>query len=102
MIRPHPKLPFFPSTPLFRSWLEVDFPASYAISQVNVFSVQDNWATPVEPTATQTFTLYGVRDFQVQYWTGTAWTTVPGANRSEEHTSELQSHVNLVCRLLLE
>src|SRR5690242_21399588 len=24
------------------------------------------------------------------------------ANRSEEHTAELQSHVNLVCRLLLE
>src|SRR5690242_21543622 len=24
------------------------------------------------------------------------------ARRSEEHTSELQSHVNLVCRLLLE
>src|SRR5882762_200976 len=27
---------------------------------------------------------------------GTAW------SRSEEHTSELQSHLNLVCRLLLE
>src|SRR5690242_21059012 len=26
----------------------------------------------------------------------------PLAARSEEHTSELQSHVNLVCRLLLE
>src|SRR5690242_20974595 len=26
----------------------------------------------------------------------------PGLRRSEEHTSELQSHVNLVCRLLLE
>src|SRR5690242_20969813 len=25
-----------------------------------------------------------------------------GISRSEEHTSELQSHVNLVCRLLLE
>src|SRR4029077_21292011 len=25
-----------------------------------------------------------------------------GYNRSEEHTSELQSHLNLVCRLLLE
>src|SRR5690242_21555641 len=25
-----------------------------------------------------------------------------GSPRSEEHTSELQSHVNLVCRLLLE
>src|SRR5690242_21964076 len=27
---------------------------------------------------------------------------VPSFHRSEEHTSELQSHVNLVCRLLLE
>src|SRR6266571_8360964 len=26
----------------------------------------------------------------------------PAPTRSEEHTSELQSHVNLVCRLLLE
>src|SRR5882762_7677951 len=26
----------------------------------------------------------------------------PGGRRSEEHTSELQSHLNLVCRLLLE
>src|SRR5438477_5174929 len=26
----------------------------------------------------------------------------PSSIRSEEHTSELQSHVNLVCRLLLE
>src|SRR5690242_21234694 len=28
--------------------------------------------------------------------------TVIQRTRSEEHTSELQSHVNLVCRLLLE
>src|SRR5260370_32215952 len=32
--------------------------------------------------------------------------SIPGldgiAGRSEEHTSELQSHLNLVCRLLLE
>src|SRR2546430_11503730 len=27
---------------------------------------------------------------------------VPGGDRSEEHTSELQSQSNLVCRLLLE
>src|SRR4029077_21297131 len=26
----------------------------------------------------------------------------PAVGRSEEHTSELQSHLNLVCRLLLE
>src|SRR5260370_19668436 len=28
--------------------------------------------------------------------------TACAAKRSEEHTSELQSHLNLVCRLLLE
>src|SRR4029077_21297671 len=28
--------------------------------------------------------------------------SVCAADRSEEHTSELQSHLNLVCRLLLE
>src|SRR5260370_26329238 len=27
---------------------------------------------------------------------------IPPPKRSEEHTSELQSHLNLVCRLLLE
>src|SRR4029434_375355 len=30
------------------------------------------------------------------------WTCESMAWRSEEHTSELQSHLNLVCRLLLE
>src|SRR5438477_2217245 len=33
---------------------------------------------------------------------GGAGTTLHVGGRSEEHTSELQSHVNLVCRLLLE
>src|SRR5882762_3872821 len=35
---------------------------------------------------------------------GPTWncSTHSGAVRSEEHTSELQSHLNLVCRLLLE
>src|SRR6266571_4971204 len=30
------------------------------------------------------------------------WSRTAALARSEEHTSELQSHVNLVCRLLLE
>src|SRR3989475_9373077 len=33
---------------------------------------------------------------------GTHFVMVTGLNRSEEHTSELQSQSNLVCRLLLE
>src|SRR5260370_9513966 len=32
----------------------------------------------------------------------TSTTSASGRGRSEEHTSELQSHLNLVCRLLLE
>src|SRR5207237_1146078 len=37
-----------------------------------------------------------------QTYTGKAFSNVGGPERSEEHTSELQSHLNLVCRLLLE
>src|SRR5260370_19442503 len=35
---------------------------------------------------------------------GQRWDSAAGSHRcrSEEHTSELQSHLNLVCRLLLE
>src|SRR5436190_24032874 len=33
---------------------------------------------------------------------GDAWHWNPAGTRSEEHTSELQSHSDLVCRLLLE
>src|SRR5436309_11891385 len=39
-----------------------------------------------------------IRDFQ---WNSLRSIT-PSAKRSEEHTSELQSRENLVCRLLLE
>src|SRR5260370_22530340 len=33
---------------------------------------------------------------------GCGLSTTSSPSRSEEHTSELQSHLNLVCRLLLE
>src|SRR5260370_20203582 len=43
----------------------------------------------------------------VANWSGTwpglvGMLNLNGSMRSEEHTSELQSHLNLVCRLLLE
>src|SRR5690242_21511532 len=49
------------------------------------------------------------RRSRCRFWTPSTTTTAPrtptctaACTRSEEHTSELQSHVNLVCRLLLE
>ncbi|HET9830181.1 MAG TPA: discoidin domain-containing protein, partial [Vicinamibacterales bacterium] len=59
-------------------WLEVDFAGTKIITEVDVFSVQDNYTAPVDPTPTMTFTQYGLTDFTVQYWDGTQWLAVPG------------------------
>lgn len=59
-------------------WLEVVFNGAKSIDVVNVFSMQDAYGSPVEPTPTMTFTTWGVRGFEVQYWTGTGWAIVPG------------------------
>ena len=66
----------------FPDWLEVDFAGARTIEEVDVFSVQDNYPAPVEPASEQTFHYYGLTDFQVQYWTGAAWATVPGGTVS--------------------
>jgi len=59
-------------------WLEIDFAGAKTIDEVDVFSVQDNYASPVEPTAGMTFTQYGLVNFTVQYWDGTQWLAVSG------------------------
>ena len=48
------------------------------IDEVDIFTVPDVQTSAVFPTPTTTFSLNGLRDFQVQYWTGSAWLTVPG------------------------
>jgi subtilisin family serine protease len=64
----------------FPDWLQVNFNAAYNIGEIDVFSVQDAYLAPADPTSTLTFTKYGIRDFQVQYWSGAAWMDVPGGN----------------------
>ncbi len=59
-------------------WIEVDFAGMKLIEEVNVFSMQDNYTAPVEPTPTMTFTLWGLRTFEMQYWDGSAWVPLPG------------------------
>lgn len=51
-----------------------------SISEIDVFSVQDAYSTPSEPTASMTFSLYGITDFDVQYWNSGTWVTVPGGS----------------------
>src|SRR5260370_14037012 len=77
MIRPPPKSTLFPSTTLFRP-----------LHALAVTTAQRLPAYPEIPSVAES----GLPDYDVVAWHG----------RSEEHTSELQSHLNLVCRLLLE
>src|SRR5713101_9826741 len=58
-----------------------------ATTEIYTLSLHD--ALPIShPLVTRPMPIHGVRAHR--------------GGRSEEHTSELQSHVNLVCRLLLE
>src|SRR2546429_3646348 len=54
--------------------------------------VQYSRITVVSPTSTQVSSPLYFR----------SWGSLPSTLRSEEHTSELQSRLHLVCRLLLE
>src|SRR2546426_2923314 len=83
MIRRPPRSTLFPYTTLFRSRTVVD-------SDID----RSTWFRDVE-----NFNL--VHTFRQHPVLGTGFGH-PFAVRSEEHTSELQSPCNLVCRLLLE
>src|SRR2546429_3478662 len=72
MIRRPPRSTLFPYTTLFRSSVTTGFPKS-----------------PEAFPGTKTVTCASA-------------TVETATNRSEEHTSELQSRLHLVCRLLLE
>ena len=60
----------------FPDWVQINFNGAKIIDQVVVYSVQDSYLSPVEPTDTMTFSLYGLVDFTVQGWNGTSWVTL--------------------------
>src|SRR5690242_21601721 len=89
---PPPRSTLFPYTTLFRSRAEAEAnvaPWSPACARLERHLVTVGDAEVVGPQLVEFRCLVG-RQREV------------GSRRSEEHTSELQSHVNLVCRLLLE
>src|SRR5438105_9635347 len=75
-----PSLTLFPYTTLFRSRLPWKFEPEQTEIEINIGQVVTVY--------------YNVTNQSARTTTGQA--------RSEEHTSELQSRVDLVCRLLLE
>src|SRR5256885_3707867 len=96
MIRRPPRSTLFPYTTLFRSAPMISDPEFFRNFgfQLEIELVKPDFF--VEETPRRTF--LGA-DFQVLEVPGHC----PGSLcRSEEHTSELQSPCNLVCRLLLE
>jgi hypothetical protein len=76
----------------FPDWVEIDFrqpqpngtlvPVARTIDTINVFTLQDNYGNPVDPTETMTFSAYGITAFEVQYFDGFNWVTVPGGSVS--------------------
>ena len=64
----------------FPDWLQVDFNGSKTINEIDVFAVRDDYSSPADPTEAETFSLYGITNFDVQYWNGSAWATVPNGN----------------------
>ena len=63
----------------YPDWIEVQFAGSKSISEIDVYGLQQNWGSPVEPTLTM-ISSYALTNFEVQYWTGSAWATVPGGS----------------------
>src|SRR2546426_8726106 len=97
MIRRPPRSTLFPYTTLFRSGNPV-------IDQVVWASTAPTVASVVS-TAQRTGRITGVGSGQATVKRPVrcaVLTTLATVGRSEEHTSELQSPCNLVCRILLE
>src|SRR2546430_11225733 len=84
MIRRPPRSTLFPYTTLFRS-----------VGGANMAQAED--------LAQETFLKVVKHAHEYEHKAKfTTWLYTLARNRSEEHTSELQSQSNLVCRLLLE
>lgn len=69
----------------YPDWVEITFAGNKSINHVDVITLQDNYQSPAEPTSDMTFTTYGVTEFEIQYWNGSAWTAIPGASVTQNN-----------------
>src|SRR5688572_32487095 len=93
MIRRPPRSTLFPYTTLFRSW---ERPGGLAFaSELRAFLALETFSARIDRSALGEYLALGYVPDPLCIFEGVK-------KRSEEHTSELQSQSNLVCRLLLE
>ena len=59
----------------YPDWVQINFNGAKTIDRVVLYTMQDAYASPSEPTDSMTFTLYGITGFTVQTWNGSAWVT---------------------------
>src|SRR5207237_8244517 len=89
--------PLFPYTTLFRSqWLPEES------GDNDPATVQSEQSLELAHGLAHDIAQLLVDDESSDGWLASCDVEGSGEARSEEHTSELQSHLNLVCRLLLE
>src|SRR5207237_10176203 len=89
----------FPTRRSFRSWLEREVAREYAqIRDAALSDPQKAFTNAEVEQAASDLTVFAKQRGDAVL----RQVAASRAKRSEEHTSELQSHLNLVCRLLLE
>src|SRR2546430_3087344 len=90
MIRRPPRSTLFPYTTLFRSYIMIVDRRDAGAEQIRCYLDGHEF--------------FGVSESRIgpEVWTAAVDHGFSILDRSEEHTSELQSQSNLVCRLLLE
>src|SRR5256885_8856200 len=98
MIRRPPRSTLFPYTTLFRSGEPVVAALQLQIGRADPRGQHTNAREPLANTRHRPLAQFDAAVFEMNG----QHALLKNMNRSEEHTSELQSPCNLVCRLLLE
>jgi hypothetical protein len=94
----------------FPDRLEIAFNGAKQISSVKVYTLQDAYTAPVEPTPQMRFNNYGITDFEVQYWFDTPsvkkWVVVPNGvvveNRNVMRTISFPAVTTTKVRVLVK
>jgi hypothetical protein len=64
----------------FPDCLQIDFNDHYWISEIDIIGLHDDFDNSHDPALSDTFTLYGLTDFEIQYWNGVSWEVIPGGS----------------------